>query len=45
MLGIDIGTTGAKVILLEENGSIAASVTEEYETNTPNTCVATFNSL
>ena len=35
LLGIDIGTTGAKVILLEENGSISANVTEEYETSTP----------
>ena len=35
LLGIDIGTTGVKVILLEEGGSIAANVTEEYETSTP----------
>ena len=35
LLGIDIGTTGAKVILLEEDGSIAANVTEEYETSAP----------
>ena len=36
LLGIDIGTTGAKVILLEEDGAVSANVTEEYETNTPN---------
>ena len=36
LLGIDIGTTGAKIILLEEDGSISANVTEEYETTTPN---------
>ena len=36
LLGIDIGTTGVKVILLEEDGSISANVTEEYETSTPN---------
>jgi xylulokinase len=35
LLGIDIGTTGAKVILLEEDGTISANVTEEYETSTP----------
>ena len=35
LLGIDIGTTGAKIILLEEDGSISANVTEEYETSTP----------
>ena len=35
LLGIDIGTTGVKVILLEEDGSISANVTEEYETSTP----------
>ncbi len=36
LLGIDIGTTGVKVILLEEDGSISGNVTEEYETSTPN---------
>ena len=35
LLGIDIGTTGAKVILLKEDGSISANVTEEYATSTP----------
>ena len=35
LLGIDIGTTGVKTILLEEDGSISANVTEEYETSTP----------
>jgi xylulokinase len=35
LLGIDIGTTGAKVILLEEDGYISANVTEEYDTSTP----------
>ena len=36
LMGIAIGTTGAKIILLEEEGSISANVTEEYETTTPN---------
>ena len=36
LLGIDIGTSGAKILLLEEDGSISANVTEEYETSTPN---------
>ena len=35
LLGIDIGTTGAKVILIEEDGAISANVTEQYETSAP----------
>ena len=35
LLGIDIGTTGAKAIVLEENGRIAGVVTEPYPTCTP----------
>ena len=33
LLGLDIGTTGVKVIILSEDGTISASVTEEYETS------------
>lgn len=33
LLGIDIGTTGAKVIILADDGSISANVTEEFETS------------
>ena len=29
-LGVDIGTSGTKTILCDENGTILASVTEEY---------------
>ena len=35
LLGIDIGTTGVKVIILSEDGTITANVTEEYETSSP----------
>ena len=36
LLGIDIGTTGVKVILVEEDGTITANITEEHATHIPN---------
>jgi len=35
VLGIDIATSGTKVILLDDNGQIAANVSEEYPTSSP----------
>ncbi len=35
LLGIDIGTSGTKVILTDEDGSIVASATETYPLRTP----------
>ena len=35
LLGIDIGTSGVKVILVEPDGRILASASEEYPTVTP----------
>ena len=34
-LGIDIGTSGAKVVALAENGTIAAIAQQEYPLSTP----------
>jgi xylulokinase len=35
LLGIDVGTTGAKAIVIDLNGDVAASVTTEYPMSTP----------
>jgi len=35
LLGIDVGTSGTKVILLDSQGHIAANVTEEHPVSTP----------
>jgi len=35
LMGIDIGTSGTKTILIDENGKVFASVTEEYPLSTP----------
>ncbi len=35
LLGIDIGTSGTKAILLDGQGRIAANVTEEYPVSAP----------
>jgi xylulokinase len=35
LLGIDVGTTGAKTLIIDEKGQIVASVTEEYPLYTP----------
>jgi xylulokinase len=35
LLGVDVGTTGAKVLLLETDGRILARVTETYDTSNP----------
>lgn len=35
LLGIDIGTSGTKVLAIDETGKVAASVTEEYPLLTP----------
>ncbi|MBW8036335.1 MAG: xylulokinase, partial [Planctomycetes bacterium] len=35
LLGIDVGTSGTKVVLLDNNGSIIANVTEEYDVSNP----------
>ena len=35
LLGIDVGTSGVKVILVGEEGEITANLTEEYETSSP----------
>ena len=35
LLGIDIGTTGARVIILNEDGEISANKTVEYPTGSP----------
>ena len=34
-LGIDIGTSGTKAILLSENGTVLATNTQEYSLSTP----------
>jgi len=33
--GLDVGTTGAKALLVDERGTLLASATEEYPTHTP----------
>lgn len=35
LIGIDVGTTGAKTILIDEQGSLLASALEEYPLHTP----------
>jgi xylulokinase len=35
LIGIDVGTTGAKTILIDERGSLVASSLEEYPLDTP----------
>ncbi|MDD3726606.1 MAG: xylulokinase [Candidatus Ratteibacteria bacterium] len=35
LLGIDVGTTGVKILLIDEDGGIKGSVTEEYPLFTP----------
>ncbi len=35
LLGIDVGTTGAKTLLIAEDGTVVASATEEYPLYTP----------
>jgi xylulokinase len=35
LLGIDVGTTGAKAILIDPNGDMVASATTEYPMSTP----------
>ena len=35
LLGIDIGTTGSKALLIDESGAVVASATTEYPMSTP----------
>ena len=35
LIGIDVGTTGAKTILVDETGQLHASALEEYPLHTP----------
>ena len=35
LIGIDVGTTGAKTILVDESGQLHASTLEEYPLYTP----------
>ena len=35
LLGIDVGTTGAKAVLVDPSGRVVASATEEYPLHTP----------
>jgi len=35
LMGIDVGTTGAKTLLINENGEVIASVSAEYPMYTP----------
>lgn len=35
LLGIDIGTSGTKIIIMDENGGVVASATETYPLHTP----------
>ena len=35
LLGVDVGTSGVKVVVIEPAGSVVASVTEEYPLSTP----------
>jgi len=35
LLGIDVGTTGSKAVLVEASGTVAAEVTTEYPMSTP----------
>ena len=36
LIGLDVGTSGTKTVLFDENGTALASVTEEYPLHTPN---------
>ncbi|MBT5534571.1 xylulokinase, partial [Candidatus Poribacteria bacterium] len=35
LIGVDVGTTGAKTILVDEDGTLVASALEEYPLSTP----------
>lgn len=35
LMGIDVGTTGVKVLIIDENGKVCASSVEEYPLSTP----------
>ena len=35
LMGIDVGTTGTKAILIEETGKVISSLLEEYPLYTP----------
>ena len=35
LIGLDVGTSGAKCILADETGAVLASATEEYPLYTP----------
>ena len=35
LIGVDVGTTGAKTILVDEDGTLVASASEEYPLSTP----------
>ena len=35
MLGVDVGTTGVKAVLIDPRGTVVASATEEYPLSTP----------
>lgn len=35
LIGIDVGTSGTKTVLFDENGNVKASVSEEYPLHTP----------
>ncbi|MGQ9854848.1 MAG: FGGY family carbohydrate kinase, partial [Candidatus Oleimicrobiaceae bacterium] len=35
LLGIDVGTTGTKTLLIGDDGKVVASATEEYPLHTP----------
>ena len=35
LMGIDVGTTGVKVLIIDENGKVCASAVEEYPLSTP----------
>ncbi len=40
LLGIDIGTSGAKALVIDTAGDVIASATEEYPLYTPSRCGA-----
>lgn len=35
LMGIDVSTTGAKALLIDERGAVAAAATTEYPLSTP----------
>ncbi|RYG68426.1 xylulokinase, partial [bacterium] len=45
LLGIDIGTSGTKVIAIDESGKLAASASAHYELSTPRPLWAEQNAL